>query len=292
MENCQENDFVCFGNDCEAIHLAALAESSMFIESLGLNNLQRKMRAGRIYLEIGIVIKDIDALNRPFYMMYCKDIPYLFKVFKATNRLKCLQEMEKLKKAMIFKYKFDCLARLQMDIDINERVERYFVTNEIDLGSDRLQADKGSWTMPVHHDFLSKGFLPADIESEKTLVSKCTVSEETLFFIIVLLNQRLNFLKHKSSIGHLIHWIMFPNMDQPGVKIKVGCKTNELRYIMDQFKSLNNDIKNVSIECYGHFISRFGKDIKAGCIRSSICDNLNTRLAIENIFALALEKKD
>lgn len=286
MEKDLANDYVSFENDCEVLRGIALEKSSLEIESLNLNTIQLEERAGRISGKIEDILNDMYHLNRPYYFMFCQDIPSLYKLLKGTNRLHCPEEMEFLQQAMILKLVHDCLLMLMLEIDIREHVHQFFITGELKQECNLPQPG----TLHGHAHFLSKGFQPEAFKGSPSNESKCIVSEEILYFIIVQLNQRLHFLKCESSIKTLIHWIRFPNQDQ-GICIPVGCKTNELRYIVDHFKLFNNDITFVNMELCGHFISRKGNGIKATCMGSSTIENLTTRHAIDHIFASALEKK-
>lgn len=269
MERLKTIDHVCFEKTCEAIILSAVAEVSPFIESLGINNLEEHRRLGRVYLEIEKIVTQINALNRHQYVYYYKDTDYLFKIFKSTNRLDCLEEMEKLKQAIILKEIYNCLLMIKMEMDISHHTADLFDSNDLDHMGNTL---------------LSSGTMDLSAKHDKSMLVKGVSLEEKLTIITLQLNQRLGFLLDKSSVKPFIQWILHPNTDENQPKIHIGCKTNEFKCIMDHFKIYNKDLIDAVIGRSGIFISRKGTIIDAGLISSTSYDVLNTRHAIANIF--------
>lgn len=269
MEKAKTIDRVCFEKTREAIILSAVAEVSPFIESLDLNNLEENRRLGRVYLEIEKIVDQMNVLNRHQYIYYYKDPSYLFKIFKSTNRLDCPEEMKKLKQAIIFKEIYNNLLMIKMEMDISQHAADFFARNDMDYNGNAL---------------LSSGTMDISAKHDQSLLIKGASLEEKLTIITLQLNQRLGFLKYKSSVKQFVQWILHPNTNENQAKILIGCKTNEFKCIMDHFKVFNKDLIDAVIGRSGIFISRKGTIIDAGLIGSTSYDVLNTRHAIANIF--------
>lgn len=269
MEKVKTMDLVCFEKTIDAIILSAVAEVSPFIESLNLNNLEENRRLGRVYLEIEKKVDQMIALNRHEYIYYYKDLDYLFKIFKSTNRLDCPEEMEILKKAITLKEIYNCLLMIKMKMDIRMQVADYFAKNGLEQ-SENILLTSDTMDMSNRHD--------------KSLLIKGISIEDKLTIITLQLNQRLGFLKYKSSVKPFVQWILHPNTDENQAKIHLGCKTNEFKCIMDHFKYFNPELSPAIVGRYGIFVSNLGNEINAHNFRNISYQNLNTRHAIANIF--------
>lgn len=271
MESQKKNYRVCFEKNLDALLLSAAAEVSPIIESLELNNLEENMRRGRVYLGIRKYVDQLLALNRFDYVFYYKDAGHLFKVFESMDRLNCPEEMEKLRKAITWKEIVDCLLMIKLEMDIRQQAADFFASKEPQLPADI---------------FLAGGTVNVPPVNDKSVMINGFSQEAKITFITLLLNQRLGLLVHHSSLKQFVQWILHPNTLENEPPIYIGCKTNEFKCIMEHFKYFNNAITDAEIGRHGVFISHKGTVIKAGLLASSNCDNLNTRHAIANIFAM------
>lgn len=269
MEKAKTIDRVCFEKTREAIIFSAVAEVSPFIESLDLNNLEENRRLGRVYLEIEKIVDQMNVLNRHQYIYYYKDPSYLFKILQSTNRLDCPEEMKKLKQAIIFKEIYNNLLMIKMEMDISQHAADFFARNDMDYNGNAL---------------LSSGTMDISAKHDQSLLIKGASLEEKLTIITLQLNQRLGFLKYKSSVKPFVQWILHPNTNENQAKIFIGCMTNEFKCIIDHFKYFNNKLSYAEIGRYGIFISKYGIAISASNIRNTSFENLNTKHAITNIF--------
>lgn len=267
------NTLVNFERFLEAILLNAACEVSLCIVSLSLNNLREEMRLGRVCLAINNTLDERSALNRYQYVYYYNNTPGLFNLLKSTNSLDDQQELEILKRVITLNELLKCLLALKLELEIKQHVKDFFSSGRIEC---------------IKNPYLPGGTLATTTEENRLLFSKNMNLEEIITRITQQLNDRIGLLKDPSRIGQFVKWILNPNKDKNEPKIYIDCKSNEFKCVMYHFRYYNNKLSYAEIGRLGIFINHYGNPITQGNLRSATFNNLNTRLAIANIFTAYL----
>jgi hypothetical protein len=216
---------------------------------------------------------ELSALNRYQYVYYYNNTPGLFNLLKSTNRLDNQQELEILKRVITLNELLKCLLALKMELEIKQNVKDFFSSGKIEC---------------MKNPYLPGGTLATTTEENRLLFTKSMNLEEILTRITRQLIDRIGLLKDPSRTGQFVKWILNPNKDENEPKIYIDCKSNEFKCVMYHFRYYNNKLNYAEIGRLGIFINHYGNPITSGNLRSSTFHNLNTRLAIANIFAAYL----
>jgi hypothetical protein len=270
MEKNGTNNPVNFERFLEAILLNAACEVSLFIESLSLQNLKEDRRLGRVCLAINNMLDELSALNRYQYVYYYNYPASLFNLLKSTNRLEDQQELEILKRVIVRNELLKCLLALKMELETKQHVKDFFSSGQIEC---------------MKNPYLPGGTLATSTEENRLWLTKSMNLEEILTRITQQLIDRIGLLKDPSRIGQFVRWLQHPNRNVNEEKIYIDCRSNEFKCVMHHFKVFNRQLNCSVIGRYGIFISQNGIPITSGNMRNSSYKNLNTRLAIANIFA-------
>lgn len=279
------SDRKCFDDLRQAAKRIALIELSQFIESLEVNNLQSKERDGRIYVEIGKVEEDMKGYSDYQYIMYYDYPSILFKLFENNNLLLHPEKLDIFIQCMIRREKYNILSHLFMEDRRKEQAENFNVNPPIILPNLLNEQNRITRSLPWQNLYLpnASGIFPKAMNPSLPQ-SEFTV-EEILTMIIIKLNKRIGYLKYESDIQPLVRIILNPTEVESWVEIPLGCKTTEFKCSISHFQLYNKDFTYANVGRTCCFISAYGNLITAGNLGSTTCKNLNTRHAIDNIFA-------
>ena len=98
------------------------------------------------------------------------------------------------------------------------------------------------------------------------------------------LNVAINLLDNRTNKESFERIITTSNLGTITEKIYLGCQTNEFAYLIKHFKVAFKHFNPATIGKSGLFISNTGHIITADCLYNSKMDNLQTKIAIDNIF--------
>ena len=108
--------------------------------------------------------------------------------------------------------------------------------------------------------------------------------------IIQALTLKVNFLDNRTSIEDFIRIVTAEDLGIIQDKIYLGCKTNEFKYLLTSFKDYFKSFSPTTIGQSGIFISINGIPMTANNLYNANISNLQTRVAIDNIFSKKEQK--
>lgn len=287
MSKDEESDLICFDEIRQTAKRMALTELSQFIESLEVNNLQQKERDGRIYREIGKVVEAMKGYSpSPYpYITYTDDPNLLFLIYNCIDPFNHPEILDRFKLCMILQEKYNILYLLFMGNREKELAENFSAMPQAPQPNQRNEQNRLIGNLPWQNIYLpyASGLFTREMIS--SLPKAEPTVEEILTMIVTKMNERINYLKYESDILKLVGIILNPTSVEKGVEILLGCKTTEFKYSIPHLQSYNKVFTYANIGRACCIISKKGNLITSRNLGSTSCKNINTRHAIDNIFA-------
>lgn len=264
-----------FINDCENGRQNSCVVNLIYTEELNVNNLPHDNKLSIIGIKIKENDEEISQLNRELYIQFRNDNDRLFALFQGTGRLNNPEELKKLHQAMILGDRQDLLVNMVTDIEQKERATEYCAVHASQHALEGLLQRQDAYL--TDHPAMGKRMKAASAERMG--------KEEIIRCITIKLMQRFNLLVHAADVDLFVQFILDPTIQCPGRTIMLGCKTNQFKYILHRFTAFNNDLQYVKVERSGLFLSKQGTPMLAHNLGSTSFYKMNTRHAIDLIFA-------
>lgn len=246
MEKQDENDRVNFENKCETVRKFAVSMSSLTAENFDSEKLPVKERAGRISHDIKVVMEEIEALDRPEYYLYKNNNARLYELFKKRGILTNAEEMNKLQRIMILGETFIHLQGMAMIASLMDQ--------------------------------------PAGKKKDHNTLHR-EQDDIILHQVLAQLQKESHLMLDPSDIYYFSKIITCHDWSAIDFQVIFGCQTNEVKCVIDCFKSFNPDLTYANLDRCKCLISKSGKIITDHSLSTSKTEKLKNRLTIQKIIA-------